>query len=160
MIRNVTTNDAAAICEIYNHHVLNTTVTFEEEPVSIATMQQRISEVSVNHPWIVYLLNDTLVAYAYATLWKTRSAYRYSVESTIYVTKDLSGQGIGKKLYAALMDTLSDGGIHAVIGGIALPNDASVKLHESLGFYKIGHFKEVGRKFGSWVDVGYWELIF
>ena len=160
MLRNVLLVDAPLICDIYNHHVLNTIVTFEEEPVSLEEMERRIAHITKTHPWIVYEETGTVIAYAYATDWKARSAYRFSVESTVYVAEGYKSRGIGKSLYTELLKQLNTRKIHSVIGGIALPNDSSIKLHESLGFEKIGQFKEVGLKFGKWVDVGYWEFIF
>lgn len=159
MTRNVTVNDAKAICDIYNHHVLNTVVTFEEEPVSVEEMQSRIANISAKYPWLVYEQEGVVAAYAYASQWKVRSAYKHTVESSIYVAEGHIGKGIGRALYSELNDQLKEMGIHAVIGGAALPNDASVKLHEALGFNYIGSFKEVGFKFNKWVDVGYWELV-
>jgi phosphinothricin acetyltransferase len=103
--------------------------------------------------------DGAIAGYAYATEWKERSAYRFSVESTVYVAPGLAGRGIGTRLYEALLAELQRRKVHCVIGGISLPNDASVALHERLGFVKIGHFKEVGWKFDRWVDVGYWELV-
>jgi len=103
--------------------------------------------------------DGVVTGYAYASAWKTRSAYRFSVESTVYVAADHCGRGIGTRLYRALIAALREQNVHYVTGGIALPNPASVALHERLGFRKNGHFSEVGFKFGRWVDVGYWELI-
>ncbi len=159
MLRLVTTADAAAIAAIYNHYVVNTIVTFEEEPISAAEMARRIEEVLESSPWFVCTENDRILGYAYAGKWKSRCAYRYSVESTVYLDKDATGRGIGTQLYTALIADLKKRGIHGIIGGVALPNAASVALHEKLGFQKIGEFKEVGWKFNQWIDVGYWELI-
>ena len=160
MIRSVNPNDAKEICGIYNHYVKNTIVTFEEDSVSSEEMGERITEISKHFPWIVFVDNERIMGYAYASRWKSRSAYQYSVESTVYVHPDTVGKGIGTRLYKELLRLLQNGGHHAVLGGIALPNDASVALHEKLGFEKIAHFKEVGFKFGKWIDVGYWEIIF
>ena len=159
MIRNVHPDDAEAICGIYNHYVLNTTITFEEEPVSVETMRQRVRDVTHSFPWILADENGIVAGYAYACPWKTRSAYRHTVESGIYLHKDSMGKGVGTLLYGELLRLLREGGFHAVIGGIALPNPASIALHEKLGFVNIGRFKEVGFKFGKWIDVGYWELM-
>ncbi len=100
-----------------------------------------------------------MYGYAYASEWKSRCAYRYSVETTVYLHPDARGKGIGTLLYQELIRKLSKLELHAAIGGIALPNDASVALHEKIGFKKAAHFKQVGYKFNKWVDVGYWELI-
>jgi phosphinothricin acetyltransferase len=160
MLRAATAADAPAIAAIYNHYVVNTIITFEEEPVSDAEMAQRIAEVAeFGFPWFVWEENGRVLGYAYASKWKSRCAYRYSVESSIYLDKDATGRGLGRKLYDALIAALREKKIHSVIGGIALPNEASVGISEKLGFQKIGHFKEVGWKFNQWIDVGYWELI-
>ncbi|MDB5746831.1 MAG: phosphinothricin acetyltransferase [Massilia sp.] len=158
-IRPVCPADANRICTIYNHYVATTTISFEEELVSAADMQQRVADVaSANLPWLVMCEGDTLIGYAYATKWRARAAYRYSVESSIYLDPDYAGQGAGRALYEALLAKLSACGLHLVIGGIAQPNEASVRLHERLGFRKVAHFSEVGLKFGRWIDVGYWQL--
>jgi phosphinothricin acetyltransferase len=99
-----------------------------------------------------------VVGYAYATKWRVRPAYRHSVESTIYLDQAFAGRGLGRVLYETLLDELRRRELHRVIAGIALPNEASVGLHEAIGFRKAAHFSEVGRKFGRWIDVGYWEL--
>jgi phosphinothricin acetyltransferase len=110
-------------------------------------------------PWLVAEEDGTVVGYAYATKWRTRPAYRQSVEVTVYVASDRRRRGIGSVLYDSLLDELRDHGIHAAIGGIALPNPASVALQEKFGFEKVAHFAEVGFKFGKWIDVGYWQRI-
>ncbi|MBC3919223.1 N-acetyltransferase [Undibacterium sp. CY18W] len=158
MIRTVTPADAAAIIAIYNHYIATTTISFEENPVSEEEMAQRIRDVTANMPWYVEEQDGQLVGYAYATPWRVRSAYRFSVESTVYVSPEHPRKGIGARLYQVLLNDLRDSGIHVVLGGIAQPNAASVALHERFGFEKVAHFKDVGRKFEQWVDVGYWEL--
>ena len=158
MIRGGTTDDATAIAEIYNHYVRETVVTFEETQVSAAEMAQRIADVGACFPWLVWD-DEGVVGYAYASAWKTRSAYRFSVETTIYLAPGHDGRGIGSQLYRALLAELKTRSVHTVIGGVALPNPASIALHEKLGFRKIAHFAEVGWKLGRWVDVGYWQLI-
>jgi len=160
MIRDVESDDAGAVCRIYNHYVKNTIITFEEEPVSVEQMQVRMAEIRANSlPWIVYCEAGAVVGYAYASTWKSRSAYRHSVESTVYVEKDRVGQGIGSALYAELLSRLRQTPVHAVMGGIALPNEASVRLQERFGFRKVAHFSQIGFKLGRWIDVGYWQLI-
>jgi phosphinothricin acetyltransferase len=122
-------------------------------------MASRVREViDAGLPWVVAEVNDRVVGYAYASKWKGRCAYRFSVESSVYVATDHTGQGIGSKLYDALLDRLRAGKTHVVIGGIALPNEGSVALHERLGFRKVAHFNEVGFKFERWIDVGYWQI--
>ena len=159
MLRPATPSDASAICEIYNHYVENTIVTFETEPVLPEQMELRIQQVMGCYPWLVWEEQGRVVGYAYAGQWKSRCAFRYCVESTVYLAPDCTGRGIGRALYEALIDELRERTIHSVIAGISLPNPGSVALHEKMGFVKIGHFKEVGWKFDEWIDVGYWELV-
>ena len=123
-------------------------------------MASRIQEVIPLLPWIVYEENKQIVGHAYASKWKGRCAYRYSVESTVYLSPAATGKGNGSLLYEALLSQLKGQGFHSIIGGISLPNDASIKMHEKFGFKKVTHFSQVGFKFNKWVDVAYWELLF
>ena len=159
MVRPAQAADAAAIAAIYNFYVANTVVTFEEDPVSADEMRRRMDDVFASSlPWLAAEIDGRVVGYAYATKWKARSAYRYSVETTVYIENGLAKQGVGTELYVELFRLLKERGMHAVIGGIALPNDASVALHEKFGMRQVAHFPQVGFKFGQWVDVGYWQL--
>ena len=158
-IRPASPADAERICAIYNHYIATTTISFEEEPVPEADMARRIADVAAaNLPWLVLHEDDQLIGYAYATKWRVRAAYRYAVESSVYLDPDHAGKGAGTMLYEALLAELRRRDLHLVIGGIAQPNEASVRLHERLGFQKVAHFSEVGLKFGKWIDVGYWQL--
>lgn len=157
--REVRAADAPRIAAIYNHYVRETVVTFEEEPVAEAEMARRIAETAAAYPWLVWEDGDGLAGYAYASSWKRRSAYRHTAECTIYLAPGRTGRGIGRALYPALIEAMRGRGLHAAIGGISLPNPASIALHEKLGFVPIGRFGQVGFKFGRWVDVGYWELM-
>jgi L-amino acid N-acyltransferase YncA len=158
-LRPASPADAAAICAIYNPYVAATTITFEEALVADADMAQRIADVAAaGLPWLVAEEGGKVVGYAYATKWRARSAYRHSVESTVYLDRACVGRGLGRTLYAALLQALRERDLHLVIGGIALPNDASIALHETMGFHKVAHFAEVGMKFGRRLDVGYWQL--
>lgn len=159
MIRACATADADAVARIYNHYVRESVVTFEESPVSAADMAQRIAAVASGFPWLVWEDNGAVVGYAYGAPWKQRSAYRFSVETTVYLAPSHTRLGIGAALYRSLLAELRELQFHCAVGCIALPNPASVALHEKLGFAKTGHFPEVGRKFDRWVDVGYWELL-
>lgn len=159
MIRTCTAADSTAIAAIYNHYVRETIITFEETSVTAAEMARRIGETTARFPWLVFEDGGGVVGWAYATAWKSRSAYRFSVESTVYVAASHQRRGIATELYGALLAELKDRGLHSVAGGIALPNPASVALHEKLGFKKVAQFLEVGRKFDRWIDVGYWQLI-
>ena len=157
-IRSGVADDASEIARIYNHYILNTIITFEEETVPAGEMARRIQEIqSALLPWLVAEREGEIVGYAYASKWKVRRGYRFSVEVTAYVDQACSGMGIGSRLYEKLLPMLHERGIHAAMGGIALPNDASVAFHEKFGFSKVAHFKEVGFKFNKWIDVGYWQ---
>jgi L-amino acid N-acyltransferase YncA len=159
MIRYAKTDDSAQVSEIYNHYVLGTSITFEEQPVSINEMGQRIDETMQSLPWLAWEQDKSLRGFCYASKWKGRCAYRHSVESTVYLRSDSMGRGIGSQLYRVLLDELRRRKFHTVIGGIALPNDASVALHEKFKFEKVAQFREVGNKFDRWTDVGYWQLL-
>jgi L-amino acid N-acyltransferase YncA len=158
MIRKVEIRDAEEITAIYNYYIENTTITFEEESVSVEEMAARIESISSIYPYFVVEDNGIVVGYAYATQWKARSAYRFSAEVTIYLHHELKGKGIGSTLFHALVEEMRKTDLHVLVGGIALPNEASIALHEKFGFKKIAQFEEIGFKFGKWIDVGYWEL--
>jgi L-amino acid N-acyltransferase YncA len=159
LLRDATPDDADAIVAIYNHFIDNTTISFEEAPVAAADMRQRIADVlDAGLPWLVAEVDGQVAGYAYATKWRARAAYRFAVESSVYLALDSAGKGLGAALYTLLLARLREGGAHVVIGGIALPNAASVALHEKMGYAKVAHFAEVGRKFDRWIDVGYWQL--
>jgi phosphinothricin acetyltransferase len=158
-VRNAVGDDAELITSIYNHFVLTTSVSFEEAAVTPQEMAQRIADVqAAGLPWLVGEVDGAVGGYAYATKWRVRHAYRFSVECSVYLAPDRAGKGIGTALYRALLARLREGGYHLAIGGIALPNPASIALHEKLGFEKVAQFTEVGFKFGRWTDVGYWQL--
>jgi len=159
-IRSATTDDAAAIAEIYKPYVEETAISFELLAPGVEEMRERIAKVSKEFPWLVYETNGVIEGYAYAGAWKNRCAYDWSVESTVYVKQGRHGQGIGKALYSDLLGRLERQGAINVIGGIALPNEGSVALHETLGFKPVAHFKDIGFKLGKWWDVGYWQLQF
>ena len=158
LIRPATLDDAEAVARIYNHYIRDTVVTFEEDVVSIQEMTGRLGKVTASSlPWVVAEENGSVLGYAYASAWHGRCAYRFSTEITVYLAPGAQGKGLGSKLYDTLFARLKDKGIHTVIGGIALPNPASVALHEKFGMTQVAHFKEVGFKFGQWIDVGYWQ---
>ena len=158
-IRPAEPADAAALARIYSHYVAHTWVSFEEQPVAPADMSGRIASVAAaGLPWLVLETAAGLAGYAQAAPWKTRSAYRHTAETSVYLVPDATGRGLGRTLYRQLLAELRQRGLHLAIAGIALPNEASVKLHEGLGFEAVGVFREVGFKLGRWVDVGYWQL--
>ncbi len=157
-IRDATAVDAGAIAAIYNGYVAGSIATFEVDPVADGAMQARIADVRARGlPWLLAEDGAGALGYAYAGPWRARAAYRHSVEASIYLAPQACGRGIGRMLYARLIDALRGLDVHAVIGGVSLPNPASVALHERLGFAQVAHFREVGFKFGRWIDVGYWQ---
>lgn len=158
-IRSAVPGDADRLCDIYNHYIRNDVATFEEEPVSVEEMRQRVDDVQKHFFWLVYEDGGEVVAYAYAGKWKVRAAYRHSVELSVYVRPDRQGLGIGKQLYADLLRRLRERDVHSVIGGVAGNNAASMALHASFGFEKVACFREVGHKFGRWIDVTYFQLL-
>lgn len=157
-VRAAIAADADSIAEIYNYFVTNTVVTFEVDPITPREIEGRMESVwAATLPWLVAEQGGRLIGYAYATKWRERYGYRFSAEATIYLAPDVTGGGVGSALYGALFPLLQQRGIHAVMGGIALPNDASVALHEKFGMRKVAHFDAVGFKFDRWIDVGYWQ---
>ncbi|MBN7795747.1 N-acetyltransferase [Parahaliea mediterranea] len=158
MVREASEADAAAVSAIYNHYIEHTVVTFEETPLPAAALAARIAETrAAALPWLVAVRGGEVLGYAYAGKWKGRCAFRYTVEVTVYLAPGCTGRGIGKRLYGVLFRELAVRGYHCAIGGIALPNAASVALHEHFGMEKVAHFREVGYKFERWIDVGYWQ---
>lgn len=159
-IKAAAPSDAAAIAAIYNHYVLHSIATFEEEPLADEQMQTRIEATFQNQlPYLVAISGEEIVGYAYASKWNGRCAYKFSVEVTVYLVHDRGGAGLGTMLYEALFEQLRQRGYHVAIAGISLPNSSSVALHEKFGMKKVAHFAEVGHKFGDWIDVGYWQVI-
>jgi L-amino acid N-acyltransferase YncA len=159
MLRDAKPADAGAIAAIYNVYVAETPVSFEEAPVSDGEMAERIAGIQERYRWIVAEEEGRVLGYAYFGPFRTRAAYRLSAETTVYVDRDERGRGLGTALYAEILESAKAAGFHALLGGIALPNEASVRLHEKFGFRKVAHLEAVGRKFDRWIDVGFWELL-
>ena len=159
MIRVAKDSDVNSIVKIYNYYVSETVATFEEEKLLPKDMLARIAKVrSTNLPWIVAEDEENnIIGYAYASQWKERHCYRFSVEVTVYLSPDNISKGVGSQLYEALFSDLKSKSIRVAIGGITLPNPASVALHEKFGMKQVAHFKEVGFKFNQWLDTGYWQ---
>ena len=158
-IRLVTDADAGAICSIYNYYVENTVITFEQEPVSLSEMENRIHTISARYPWLVLEEEGALIGYAYVNKWRERRAYRFSVENTIYLRHGFEGKGRGNALLYALLEKLRQSDLHTVVAVITLPNERSTTLHEKFGFKMAARLNEIGFKMDRWLDVGYWELI-
>ena len=159
MIRAIETRDVPAVCDIYNYYVKNTFISFEVDPVSPPEMEKRMLEYTVEYPWLVYEQGGEVIGFAYASKWRNRPSYRFTLEVTIYLDRHHLGQGIGSSLYRELFAQLKALGIHSVIATIAIPNEKSQGLHESLGFKQVAHFKDMGYKLDQWIDVGYWQCM-
>lgn len=157
-IRSAVAGDAEGLAAVYNHFVLHSLATFEEVAVSADEMVSRVASVqAAGLPWLVLTESERIIGYAYAGPWKSRVGYRFTVEISVYLAPDQGGRGLGTALYSALFAELKKTSTRVVIGGIALPNDASVALHEKMGMRKVAHFEKVGIKERRWLDVGYWQ---
>ena len=160
-IRKVTLDDVCIICNIYNYYIENTVVTFETVPILEIEMQRRIEETfNTGYSFYVGEINGKIIGYYYTHRWKERSAYSTTVEESIYLDKTETSKGYGTQLFEHLLHNIDKRKTHVLIGGICIPNESSVRLHEKFGFKQISHMKEIGRKFDQWRDVGYWQLIF
>lgn len=158
-IREATADDAARCADIYRPYVTDTAITFEEVPPDATEMARRIARYGTDYGWLVAEVSDQVAGYAYASPHNERAAYRHSVNLGIYVDPAFARRGIGTTLYARLFDRLRAQGRHAALALITLPNAASVALHEAHGFRSVGVLREVGRKFDTWHDVGWWQLL-
>ena len=155
-IRVACLDDAAQVCEIYEPNVTNEFISFELEAPTVKEMRARIAKTLPTHPWIVHEEDGRIAGYAYASRHRERAAYQWAVDVSCYVRPEARGRGIGKALYTELLKILEAHGFHNSYAGIALPNEPSVKLHESVGFVPIGVYRNVGFKLGAWRDVGWW----
>jgi phosphinothricin acetyltransferase len=158
MIRVATSTDAGDISAIYAPIVGDTIISFELEPPSVEEIGQRISDTLTTLPWVVFESERRIVGYAYASPHRTRLAYQWSVDVSVYVDPSVQRRGLGRKLYSVLLEILRAQGYYNAYAGIALPNNASVGLHEALGFEPVGVYRNVGYKLGRWRDVGWWAL--
>lgn len=157
-IRLATEHDAAAVKEIYEPLVTDSAISFETEPPTEDEMRRRITDTVSEFPWLVCETDEGILGYAYAGEHRSRAAYRWSVDVSVYVRENHRRSGIGRGLYESLFAVLTLQGLYNAYAGIALPNPASVGLHESMGFEPIGVYHDVGYKHGSWRDVGWWRL--
>jgi phosphinothricin acetyltransferase len=156
-LRLATPADAAGCLDIYRPFVESTHTTFETEVPSVEEFTERIRTTISTRPWIVAEADRRVVGYAYASPIKDRAAYQWSVEVAVYVAEGMRGRGVGRSLYEALFRCLKGQGYVNAIGIIALPNAASIALHEALGFEKISHLKGIGFKLGAWHDSAWWQ---
>ena len=157
IIRLAFEDDARAIAAIYRPVVESTPISFEIQPPDEQEMRSRIAATTQRYPWLVFERAGSVIGFAYASPHRSRAAYQWSVDTSAYVDERFRGQGIGHGLYVSLLAVLSEQGFVNAYAGIALPNPASVALHESLGFTPIAVYRNVGYKLGAWRDVGWWQ---
>ncbi len=157
-IRLATAGDAAQIAAIYAPVVERTHISFEERAPSADEMRVRMRSTGGKYPWLVAIDGERVVGYAYAGVHRPRESYRWSVETTVYLDEEARGRGIGKALYLQLLSLLRAQRFHSAFAGIALPNDASIALHRSVGFTHVGTYREIGYKHGAWRDTSWWQL--
>ncbi|MBL0022039.1 MAG: N-acetyltransferase [Sphingomonadales bacterium] len=158
-IRSTTTADAARCAEIYRPYVTDSWVSFELDPPDTAEMAHRITAYGESHGWLVAEIEGQIAGYAYGSPHRTREACATSSDVAVYIDATYARRGIGKALYVALFPMLKQRNLHALFAGIALPNEASIGLHEAMGFTAVGVYREVGWKMGGWRDVGWWQRL-
>jgi phosphinothricin acetyltransferase len=149
--------DGAACARVYAPYVRDSVASFEEREPSAEELARRIELISRTHPWLVAEERGDVVGYAYASPHRERAAYRWAADVAVYVAPDRRRTGIGRALYGALLPLLVRQGLRIVCAGITLPNDASVRLHESFGMKPVGIYRRIGWKAGAWHDVGWWQ---
>lgn len=158
MIRPFEPKDIPELLEMYNYFVLNSTATFDIEPLSLETFTEKLTKIYEDFPFIVFEEDGEILGYAYGSKFRPKPAYNTTVESTVYVKHDTQRKKIGSLLYEELIKQLKAANFHIVLGVLTLPNDASVRLHEKFGFKQVAFLKQVGYKFETWLDVGFWQL--
>lgn len=160
-LRRATEADAHACAEIYAPYVRETFISFEREPPEPAELARRIREHGAFAPWLVAedgVSPPRCLGFAYGSRYRARQAYDWTAEVTVYVARDAQRRGVGRALYTALLELMRLQGFHSALGVIALPNRASVALHEALGFVAVGTVRGAGHKLGAWHDTGFWQL--
>jgi phosphinothricin acetyltransferase len=157
-IRNIEVSDAPAVREIYAPFVSDSVISFEVVPPDVSEVERRIMDLRARYPWLVFESDGRVLGFAYASPHRARSAYQWHVDVSVYINSDSHRHGIGRALYTALFALLRRLGYFNAYAGISLPNQASVGLHESLGFTPIGVFERTGFKFGQWHDVVWLQL--
>ena len=158
-IRLATADDAEPVQGIYAPIVRDTVISFEVDPPSVAEMRQRILDTLAHWPWLVCEHDGDVIGYAYAGKYRVRAAYQWSVDVSVYIHERARRRGVGRALYSALLRILALQGFYNAQAGITLPNAASVRLHEAMGFQPIGVYRKIGYKLGAWHDVGWWQLV-
>lgn len=160
MIRKAKLSDAKTIVDIYNYYIKETTVTFEIDELTPYDMEKRIEKTfEAGYPFIVYEEDGEVKGYAYVRKWRERASYKNTLETSVYVEKNMKKNGIGKELYIELIKECKKIGTHVLIGVLSEKNSASKRFHENIGFEKTGYFREVANKFNEFIGVEFWSLI-
>ena len=158
IIRLAEIGDAGQIRGIYAPSVTGSVISFESEVPPVSEIAERLRKTLERFPWLVCEHDGTVLGYAYAGPHEVRDAYQWSVDVSVYIHADAHRRGVGRGLYRSLLSLLELQGFHRAFAGITLPNPGSVGLHESMGFERLGVYRDVGHKFGDWHDVGWWQL--
>jgi L-amino acid N-acyltransferase YncA len=149
--------DGTPCAAIYLPSVSDGAASFEERAPDAAEMAERIARISERYPWLVAEEGGEILGYAYATEHRSRSAYRWAADTAVYISSEHHRRGVGRALYGALLPLLRRQGLYMAVAGITLPNEASVGLHERMGFELVGHYRDIGFKHGAWRTVGWWQ---
>lgn len=157
MLRNATVQDVPVMLDIYRPYILDTAITFEYEVPSLEEFTTRFHTVTARFPWLVWEEDGVVLGYAYASPFKTRAAYRWDADLSIYLRQDCRGKGIGKALYTELENRLRDLGYHVLYGVVTSANEASCRFHEAMGYRPIAAFERTGVKFGRWYGITWYE---
>jgi L-amino acid N-acyltransferase YncA len=159
-IRLAAQNDLPAVAAIYNQAVAHSIATFDTEPPGLEVWEQRLGSTAPGDTFLVATDGTEVIGFAYSSFYRPRPAYDRTRETTVYLAEAARGQGVGTALYAELHAALlAAGAVHTAIGVVALPNEASERLHLRAGYVKVGHLTEVGHKFGDWVDVAIYQAM-
>jgi len=158
-IRLIEEDDIESVLGIYRPYIEETAITFETEVPTLEEFKKRVHRILESYPFLVYEQNGEILGYAYANRYRERKAYDYVVESSVYLIKEVQGQGIGKQLYLALIDVLKKQGFQDIMACFTIPNESSVRLHEKLGFQYVGTQEKMGYKLGAWHSVGWMQLM-
>jgi phosphinothricin acetyltransferase len=150
--------DAAACAAIYAPHITAGVASLEERAPEPHEMAERIRIISRDYPWLVAEIDGAVAGYAYGSRHRDRAAYRWSADVTVYISTEHHRRGVGRALYGALFELLARQNVYEVCAGVTLPNDASVGLHEAMGFTPVGMYRDIAFKFGQWRSVGWWQM--
>lgn len=159
LVRDFTDRDVAPACALSNHYIQNTAIHFGLHPYTVEEFRSMWTDGKAKYPWLAAEIDGRFAGFAKGGRWRDREAYQFTVEVGLYVDQSCHRRGVGRALYSELFKRLKAAKFHTVVAGVTLPNEGSVRLHESMGFQNVGVFREVGRKFDAWHDTGWWQLM-